>query len=154
MWVAVYVTSAGSGTAPLVASMLLRISWIVFPASGDPTRSMSRTSWSSVEGIGSSVGEDGADPATRTEVGERVVHLTERATVRDEAIQIEPSAAPERDQARNVPQRVATSQRAAEQLLLRDREQRRRIDGDRVTERCRADAHDGAAIAGGPQRRR
>src|SRR2546425_2199153 len=71
-----------------------------------------------------------ADAPAPAQVLHRLVDLGERPTCRDEPHQIEPPGLPEPEEARDVADRVAAPERAAEELLLADREQRRRRDRD------------------------
>ena len=58
----------------------------------------------------------------------RLVDLGERPARGDQRFEIEAPGAPEREQARDLAQRVAAPERAADDLLLGQREQRRRRD--------------------------
>src|SRR5262245_7651208 len=69
--------------------------------------------------------QDRADAAARAQVGEALLDRGEWAARGDQALEIEPARLPERDEPRDVAQRVRATERAAEELLLLDHEDRR-----------------------------
>ena len=97
--------------------------------------------------------EDRPDPPRRPQVVQRRVDLGERPPRRDEPLEVEPPGLPEGEKPRDVAHRVRAAERAAEELLLGEDEERRGGDGHGVADRRSADADDRAAGARGQQAR-
>jgi len=92
--------------------------------------------------------QHGADAASRGEVGEALVHLLERAPRGHETLEVETTGPPQRDEPRDLAQRVAAPEQRGEDSLAARQEGGGRRDLERIAEGRRADADGRAADAG------